>query len=252
MKSLGIGNGFKKSGALRTLCIGGLLSLSVGTAIAADATAASRPEADTARDADRKPQEMVTFAKIKPGQVVIDFMPGRGYFTRVFSDAVGAKGSVYAVVPQSVIDRYKDRPRPPPVSGEPGRGNVKEAIATGANLNVPVKADLVWTSQNYHDIRIGGEAAAADLNKAAFDALKPGGYYVVLDHSAVAGLDDEGMRKLHRIDEALVKKEVLAAGFKLDAESDALRHPADTRTTGVFDGAVRGKTDQFILRFRKP
>jgi predicted methyltransferase len=139
------------------------------------------------------------------------------------------------------------------VSGEPGRGNVHEAIATGASLNVPAKADLVWTSQNYHDIRTwGGAAATAELNKSVFEALKPGGYYVVLDHSAVAGLDEAGMQKLHRIDEEVVKKEVLAAGFVLDASSDALRHAADPRTTGVFDGAVRGRTDQFILRFRKP
>ena len=117
----------------------------------------------------------------------------------------------------------------------------------------PRKQTVVWTSQNYHDIRIwGGAAATAELNKAAFDGLKRGGLYVVLDHSGVAGLDDATMQQLHRIDEAVVRKEVLAAGFVLDAESDALRHPADPRTTGVFDGAVRGKTDQFILRFRKP
>jgi predicted methyltransferase len=253
------GNRFKGCAA-SILCVTAALSLPAGSAIAAETAAnatatatAGRPDTDTARDADRKPAEMVAFATVKPGQVVIDYIPGRGYFTRVFSDAVGTKGSVYAVTPQSVIDRFKDRPRPPPVSGEPGRGNVHEAIATGASMNVPAKADLVWTSQNYHDIHIwGGEPGAAELNKAAFDALKPGGYYVVLDHSGVAGLDDAGMAKLHRIDEAVVKKEVLAAGFKLDAESDALRHAADTRTAGVFDGSIRGKTDQFILRFRKP
>ena len=92
----------------------------------------------------------------------------------------------------------------------------------------------------------------AALNKAAFEALKPGGVYVVEDHAGPAGLDDAGMGKLHRIDEALVKKEVLAAGFKLDGESTVLRNPADPHTANVFDPSIRGKTDQFVLRFRKP
>lgn len=241
-----------KGSALGMLCLSALLSLAAGSATAAD-TAASRPEADLASDADRKPADMVAFAKVQPGQIVIDYLPGRGYFTRVFSDAVGAKGAVYAAVPQSFLDRTKDRPRPPPVSSEPGRGNVHEVVASSTSLNVPVKADLVWTSRNYHDIRAqGGAAGAAEFNKSAFDALKPGGYYVVLDHSGIAGLSEADMKKLHRVDETLVEKEVLAAGFKLDGKSDVLRNAADTRTVAVQDGSVRGKTDQFILRFRKP
>jgi predicted methyltransferase len=195
---------------------------------------------------------MLAFAKVQPGQTVIDYFPGRGYFTRLFSTAVGPQGAVYAVAPQVFIDRLKGKPLPPAVSGEPGRGNVHAAVGA-ASMNVPAKADLVWTSQNYHDIHIwGGAAATAELNKAAFDALKPGGYYVVLDHAGVAGLDDAGMNKLHRIDEALVKKEVLAAGFVLDGESQALRNPADDHTAQVFETGVRSHTDQFVLRFRKP
>ena len=221
----------------------------LAAAAVADAT---RPDADKARDADRKPAEMLAFAKVQPGQTVIDYFPGRGYFTRLFSTAVGPQGAVYAVAPQAWVDRLKGKPLPPPVSAEPGRGNVHETVGA-ASLNVPVKADVVWTSQNYHDIRIwGGAAGTAELNKAAFDALKPGGYYIVLDHAAQPGLDEAGMAKLHRIDEALVKKEVLAAGFVLDAESPALRNPADKRDAQVFETGVRAHTDQFILRFRKP
>lgn len=248
--------------ALRLLGLAALLAVTLPSTHAADAPAptvaaaaldSGRPDADKARDADRKPAAMLAFAGVRPGQVVADVMPGRGYFTRLFSNAVGAQGAVYAVWPQFVLDRFKDRPRPAPVSSEAGRGNVHEAIATGANLNLPAKADLVWTSQNYHDIHIwAGAEGAAQLNKAAFDALKPGGVYIVLDHAAVAGLDDAGMAKLHRIDEALVKKEVLAAGFVLDAESPALRNPADNRSAQVFETGVRGTTDQFVLRFRKP
>ena len=246
---------------LSLLCLSGALWLAAGQAgaagqapLAAAAVAdAGRPDADKARDAGRKPAEMLAFAKVQPGQTVIDYFPGRGYFTRLFSGAVGPTGSVYAAHPQLLVDRLKGKPLPPPVSAEAGRGNVHEVIAAGATLNVPVKADLVWTSQNYHDVHIwGGAEAAAQLNKAAFDALKPGGYYIVLDHAGVAGLDDAGMDKVHRIDEALVKKEVLAAGFVLDAESQLLRNPKDDHTAKVFETGIRGVTDQFVLRFRKP
>ncbi|MGI4936650.1 MAG: class I SAM-dependent methyltransferase [Janthinobacterium lividum] len=216
-------------------------------------SAAARPAADLARDSSRKPAEMLTFAQVQPGQTVVDFIPGSGYFTRVFSTAVGPGGGVYAVTPQLVIDKHNNAPKPSPVSAEPGRANVHEAIANQSTLNVPVKVDMVWTAQNYHDIHIwAGPAGAAQLNKSVFEALKPGGVYVVVDHAGAPGLDEAGMASLHRIDEDLVKKEVLAAGFTLDGESSLLHNPADAHTANVFDPAIRGKTDQFMLRFRKP
>jgi predicted methyltransferase len=217
------------------------------------APATGRPEADKARDADRKPTEMLAFAKLKRGQVVVDYMPGKGYFTRLFSDAVGPRGAVYAVTDQLLIDRLKGKSLPPPVSGEPGRGNVHEGVANAETLGVPVKVDLVWTSQNYHDVHIwAGAAGTAALNKAVFAALKPGGLYVIVDHKGSPGLDAASMAKLHRIDEALVKAEIEAAGFKLDGESHVLANPADPHDVAVFDPSIRGKTDQFVLRFRKP
>lgn len=212
-----------------------------------------RPDADKARDADRKPAEMLAFAKVRHGQTIVDFLPGKGYFTRLFSLAAGPHGAVYAVTPQILLDRAKGRPLPPPVSGEPGRGNVYEIVANDRPFDLPSKADLIWTSQNYHDVHIWlGAAGTSMLNKQVFDALKPGGLYVILDHAGAAGLDDAGMAKLHRIDEALVKSEVVKAGFVLDGESDALRNPADSHGANVFDPSIRGKTDQFVLRFRKP
>ena len=232
-----------------------LFAATVPAPITAAISDPGRPDADKARDADRKPAEMLVFAAVKPGQTVIDYFPGRGYFTRLFSAAVGAKGVVYAAMPQIYLDKLKaaGKAPPPPVSAEPGRTNVHETVASDTSLGATAKADLVWTSQNYHDIHIwAGADGTAKLNKAAFDALKPGGLYVVLDHAATPGLDDAGMSKLHRIDEALVKKEVTAAGFVLDGESQLLRNPADPHTASVFDASIRGKTDQFILRFRKP
>jgi predicted methyltransferase len=216
----------------------------------------ARPADDTARDADRKPADMLAFAKVKPGETVIDFIPSKGYFSRLFSAAVGPKGTVYAVTPQFLIDviTKAGRPLPPSITGEPGRGNVHDAVAKDGTLSVPDgTVDLVWTSQNYHDVRIfAGATGTGQLNKAVFAALRPGGLYVVLDHAAQPGIDDATMKKLHRIDEAVVKQEVLAAGFKLDAESKLLANPADPHTANVFDPSIRGHTDQFILRFRKP
>ena len=243
---------------LGLLCLATSLGLPAGAALAADAVPAvladtGRPAEDKARDADRKPAEMLAFANVHAGQTVIDFMPGKGYFTRIFSLAVGDKGSVYALTPQVLIDLRQGKAGPPSVTTEPGRGNVHDVVSSNTSLNVPVKADLVWTSQNYHDIRIWtGADGIAKFNKAVFDALKPGGLYVVLDHAGVSGLDEEGMKKVHRIDEAEVKREVQAAGFVLDSESPVLRNPGDPHTASVFDASIRGKTDQFILRFHKP
>jgi predicted methyltransferase len=223
------------------------------TAASAAVADKGRPEADRARDADRKPVDMLEFAKITPGQTVVDYIPGKGYFTRLFSVEVGQKGLVYAVTPQLLLDKLKGHPLPPPVSAEPERGNVHEVVATADSLNVPGKVDLFWTSQNYHDVHNWtGTEGIARLNKRVFDVLKPGGLYIVLDHAGAPGLDEAGMAKLHRIDEALVKKEVIAAGFVLDGESSALRNPEDKHDTPVFDAAIRGKTDQFVLRFKKP
>lgn len=246
------------------LALAAACTMPAGAALADDAPAAEtlyaaaladsgRPAIDRERDADRKPAEMLAFANLKPGQTVVDIIPGKGYFTRIFSAATGSKGAVYAVTPQLVIDKFKGKPMPPPVSAEAGRGNVHEVVSSATSLNLPAKADLVWTAQNYHDIHIwAGKQGARQLNAAVFNALKPGGLYVIIDHAGAQGLDETAMAKLHRIDEAVVKQEVLAAGFVLEQESPALRNPADARTAGVFDPAIRGKTDQFILRFRKP
>ncbi|PXA85064.1 methyltransferase [Nostoc sp. 3335mG] len=232
------------------------IAISAASPYTAAVADTARPAEDTARDADRKPADMLAFAKVKPGQTVVDYIPSKGYFTRLFSAAVGPKGTVYAVTPGLMIDLFAkmNKPLPPSVAGEPGRGNVRDVKTDHGSLGVPDgSADLVWTSQNYHDVHIfGGADQVTALNKAVFAALKPGGLYVVLDHAAKPGIDDATMKQLHRIDEAMVKKEVLAAGFKLDGESKVLTNPADPRTANVFDPSIRGHTDQFILRFRKP
>src|SRR3569623_63801 len=122
-------------------------------------------------------------------------------------------------------------------------------------INVPGPVDMVWTTLNYHDFKNskqGDSDAAALFNRAAFRALKPGGIYLIVDHQAAPGAGASVTSTLHRIEESVVKQEVEAAGFRLDGESDMLRHAADDHSLKVVETGIRGKTDQFVLRFRKP
>jgi predicted methyltransferase len=216
---------------------------------------ADRPAEDVARDADRKPAEMVKFGMIEPGQTVVDMLPGGGYFTRVFSQAVGPKGKVIALV----SDQYaKMNPKAgtdiTTLAAQPAYKNVEAAIRSLDDVAPAGTADRVWTAQNYHDLRSKNlpPEIAAGINKAVFAALKPGGYYIVLDHSAAAGSGLTAVDTLHRIDAETLKAEVIAAGFVFDGESKLLANPADDRSKLVFDPAIRGKTDQFVFRFKKP
>jgi len=222
-------------------------------AIAAAVADPSRPAADRDRDAQRKPAEMLAFAGVKPGMVVVDMLPGGGYFTRLFSDVVGPNGKVIAYVPDEM---YTGRPKSldavTALAADPAHKNVEPAhnpaLAPGpANLT-----DVVWTSQNYHDLHNIPGLDVVAFNKVVYASMRPGGVYVILDHSAPAGSGATTTKTLHRIDQAVVRQEVEAAGFKFDGESTVLANPADHRTANVFDPSIRGHTDQFILRFRKP
>jgi len=213
-----------------------------------------RPEADRARDANRKPAESLAFAGVKPGDRVADIIPGTGYFTRLFSKAVGPKGYVYAYMPSNIDDIYKKHGLTVPPPPNPNYPNVSFIHAPIEKFVTPEKLDIAWTSQNYHDLhdKFFGPPDINAVNKAIYDSLKPGGVFIVLDHAAEKGSGLRDTDTLHRIDENAVKKEVEAAGFKLVAESDVLHNPDDPHTAKVFDPSIRGKTDQFILKFRKP
>lgn len=221
--------------------------------IAAALADPARPEKDRARDAVRHAGELLAFAGVQPGDEVGDFIIGGGYFTRILAKAVGPNGKVYAFQPAEFIAYNKQY-------------GVDLDTVAGAYTNVtPMKAslgayapaeklDLIFTAQNYHDFHLGQakpEQIAA-INRSIFDALKPGGVLLVIDHHAADGAGATLANKLHRIDIATVKSELAAAGFVLEADSDLLRNPADPRTASVFDPAIQGKTDQFVLKFRKP
>jgi predicted methyltransferase len=216
----------------------------------------ARPEADTQRDANRKPGETLAFADVKSGEQVGELIPGGGYFTRVFSKAVGDKGHVFALIPPRPASTPADQPdRYAPIkalAADANYSNVSVEELVSGKLAVATPLDLVFTAQNYHDLHNVPNLDVAAFNKSVFDALKPGGLYVIVDHSAEAGSGSRDTSTLHRIDVATVKEEVTAAGFQFVASSDVLKNPADARTAKVFDPTVRGKTDQFILKFRKP
>jgi predicted methyltransferase len=217
---------------------------------------AARPEADTKRDADRHPALTLAFAGVKPGDQVAELIPGGGYFTRLLSAVVGPKGKVYAVVPPRRPDAPADAPDPAarlqPITSDSHYANVSVIVSKPSQLELPQSLDLVWTSQNYHDFHNIPDVQVADIDKAVFKALKPGGVYLVLDHAAEKGSGFRDTSTLHRIDPEAVKKEVTSAGFKFEGASPVLRNSDDPHTAKVFDPAIRGHTDQFIFRFRKP
>lgn len=210
----------------------------------------ARPEADKQADANRKPAETLAFAGIKPGDKVVELAPGRGYYTRLLSAVVGPKGAVYVVV-RPPKDASAQPPPVQAIAADPHYANVKVLTQNLWELAVPTPVDLVWTSQNYHDFHNIPDVQIESINRAIWTALRPGGTYLVLDHAAEPGSGTRDTNTLHRIDKQAVIQEVSAAGFELNGESNALSNKADPHTAKVFDPAIRGHTDQFILRFRK-
>jgi predicted methyltransferase len=183
-------------------------------------------------------------------------MSGNGYFTRILSDVAGPSGHVYAFIPTEQIAHCS----PSEIAGtqaiarDSSYRNVTLLTGSLAAFGMPEKLDLIWMSQSYHDLHDSflGPPNVSALNKAIFDALKPGGLFLVIDHVAETGSGLRDTETLHRIDPIRMKSEIEAAGFVLESQSDALRNPDDDHKRAVFDPGIRGKTDQVMFRFRKP
>jgi predicted methyltransferase len=244
--------------ALMTLCSGAIAMDNASSSTAATMAVAdpSRPDTDTTRDADRKPVETLVFAGIKSGEKVADYVADAGYFTRLFASVVGSTGHVYAVEPTAFF-KFKSFPKAVAELQGYAVTHPNLTVTTAAaleGLKFPEKLDLFWISQNYHDLHdeFMGPVDIAAFNKAVYSALKPGGEYIILDHSAAPGAPANVTETLHRIESSTVRRQVEAVGFKFDSESSILANPADPRTAPVFDTTIRGHTDRFILKFRKP
>jgi predicted methyltransferase len=247
-----------------TALAAGFVLAAAGLALAAETPAApaapaekpaTPPESqgDALTNPAFKGPEVLAFIGLKPGDQMADIIAGR--FARAFSGAVGPTGKVYAVEPGEIVKYHPEvltmlsgLSKTPPYTNIVVSTDAIDATALPSGLSA------VFIRQNYHDLhdKFMGPANVAAFNRKVFAALKPGGVYVVLDHAAAAGSGLRDTDTLHRIDIASVKSEVTAAGFVLDGESPLFANPADDHTKNVFDPAVRGKTDQFLLRFRKP
>jgi predicted methyltransferase len=268
--------------AFAALSVGALSAPAFAQNVPAYVTAAvsdaGRPAADKMRDANRKPAESVAFAGVKAGDKVVDFIAGGGYFTRILSKVVGPQGHVYATAPAMPMGGGMPMGNMPMAGGMPmgkampmdkgmpmgGMGidglkaiaanpaypNVTELVQGTSRLMVPEPVDVVWTSQNYHDLHNPGPFHADDIaafNKSVFDALKPGGVFLVIDYVAAPGTGFTQSPTLHRADPAAAKAEIIKAGFVFEGESKVLARPGDSHTA-----RAREQDDQFIFRFRKP
>jgi predicted methyltransferase len=215
-----------------------------------------RPAEQIKLDGSRKPGSLIAFAGAKPGDRIADFMPGNAYFTRILSNVVGPAGRVYAYIPAEQIANCaaSEIAGARAVGRDPSYANVTVLTSTLADFRMPEQLDLIWTAQNYHDLHDSflGPANLKDLNRAFFNALRPGGIFLVIDHVAERGSGLRDTETLHRIDPILMQQEIEAAGFVLEAQSDVLRNPNDDHTHSVFDTRIRGTTDQVVLRFRRP
>ena len=201
-----------------------------------------RPQAEVELDATRKPQEVLAFYGVKSGDKVADIWAARGYYTAILSAVVGPQGIVYTVNPNS-RDEINQR------WNSPKYANVKIADGPFDQLALPQDGslDLVLIHLNYHDVV---PETRAPMNKRIYAALKRGGTYAIVDHSAKDGTGNEANKTLHRVDKAQVIKEVSQAGFKLENEGNMLRKPQDTRDFNV--NKERNKDDRFVLAFQKP
>jgi predicted methyltransferase len=239
------------------LCIAACASMSPNTAPVPTSTAMAdprRPAVDVALDTQRRGDAVLDLANIQPGWKVADIMQGAGYFTRLFVAKTGPTGKVYAWSPDEFMLAkpvlYGDSLD---ILQKAYPDDIVTMRSAFNDLAFPEPLDMIFTSQNYHDLYLKKFPAdlAARMNRKVYEALKPGGIYVVVDHVANPETVD-APNTVHRMDPVLIRREIEAAGFKFDGEHDALRKPADDHTVMVMRPEIRGKTDQIIYRFRKP
>jgi predicted methyltransferase len=219
-------------------------------ALAAALAAPSRPQADRDRDADRKPAQLMTFFGVERGMTAVDVMASGGYMTEVLSIAVGSTGKVYAQNPVAFL-QYNNGMYGKAIGERLANNRLANTSRLDGELSTiaPNSVDVAVTALNLHDIYNRDPKTAQAFVKSVYDALKPGGVFGVIDHVGVAGADNA---KLHRMTKQQAIDVAKAAGFVVEAESDVLAHATDDHTKGPFDPSLRGKTDQFTLKLRKP
>jgi predicted methyltransferase len=244
---------------LAWISVGAMIALAapaaakIAPAIEAALADKARPEAERARDAARKPGELLAFAEVGPGDKVADFIMGGGYFTRILSATVGPKGHVFAYQPAEFI-QYMPSYGTQQDTAVAGYRNVTPSRQSLAAVSFPEPLDAIITVQNYHDLhlKMAPPTFAGEVAKKLFASLKPGGVLLVVDHVANTDPEFKAPDALHRIDPAAARAEIEGAGFVFEGELPILANKDDPHTASVFDASIRGKTDQFVFKFRKP
>ena len=222
----------------------------------ADAVAAADREADDkALDAGRKPAELLAFFGVQPGAKVAELAAGRGYTTELLARVVGPSGVVYAENPKFILEKFAEGPW----AARLQKPVMKPVVRVDRELDEPLPPeakdlDVVLNVLFYHDsVWLGADRAK--MNKAVFAALRSGGVYGIVDHAGRDGTGTSEAQTLHRIEEKVVRDEVLAAGFRLQKEGAFLRNPSDPRDWNASPskaGEKRGTSDRFVLAFIKP
>lgn len=242
-----------RSSAMKMISPAGILAISVSLSLSLAANAGGRSEEDRARDAARKPAEVLAFLGLEQGDVVVDVWAAGGWYSEVLSEAVGPDGTVYSQNPPSVLamrDGHYDKL----LTARLADGRLANVVRIDqAMADAPFDAgsvDLAITALNLHDVyNRQGEAATVAFFSDVLAALKPGGVMGVVEHVGAEGADNQS---LHRMQPEQARAAATAAGFVIEAESDLLANPDDDHSLMVFDEAIRGKTDRFILKLRKP
>ena len=209
-----------------------------------------RPDDDRKADSYRKPAETVAFAHVKPGDSVLELLGMGGYYTRILSKIVGPTGHVYTTIPAALQTVPMFAAAIKAISSDPAYSNVTVLVQATDAPSAPTPVDFVWLSDNYHDLHNPGPLSAGDIeafDQAIFQALKPGGSFIVVDHAGAPGTGTSQTGTLHRIEPDAAKKEILQAGFRFDGESNALHRPTEDYTVHS-----NFHDEQFIYRFRKP
>ena len=224
---------------------------------AAAVASPDRLATDRERDTARKPAEVLAFSKIMTGNTVFEMEAGGGYYTEMISRAVGPTGQVIMQGPKEFVQFYKADMDAHLADNR--LANVRVSESPFDTLDAPdASVDVVTWFQGPHEMYCKaacGNAPLGDTAKAYQEIariLKPGGYLVIMDHVAAQGAPETTGNDLHRVDPLIVKAAATTAGFTLDEESSILANPSDDHTKGVFDDSIRGKTDQFLLRYKKP
>ena len=234
-----------------------LISLSVNAAPNTNLIVAlmdeSRSAEDKARDGGRKPAEVMAFLGVEPGMTVLDVIAAGGYYTEVLSNAVGAGGKVYAQNPAAVL-KFREGANDKALTERLGNNRLpnvirwdRETTDLGLDAN---SVDFAMTALNFHDIYNGsGKEVAVGFARLILEVLKPGAVFGVIDHEGDAAADNAS---LHRMQGGLALEALLEAGFSIEATSNVLRESGDDHSKMVFDPAVRGKTDRFLIKAVKP